>query len=206
MSSEKSKSNDKSKAILKSIVFVALFAALEAVSGFIAIPLPISPVPIVLQNMMTVLTGLLLGPILGGASTALFLLLGALGLPIFSGGTGGIARFMAPAGGFLWGYLLASIVAGCFVGRPNSSKNTPLWKIIVGTVLAFVVMYIPGSIHFGRVLSKSFKDTMLLSVLPYLPIDLLKAVLSVIITVPLRKTMALSVFNEEKEGESDSLS
>ena len=67
-------------------VFTALFAALIAVSGFISIPLPGSPVPIVLQNMMPVLAAALLGGFQGAGATGLFLLAGVLGLPVFAGG------------------------------------------------------------------------------------------------------------------------
>lgn len=193
------------------LVFVALFAALEAVTGFIAIPLPFSPVPIVLQNMMCVLTGLLMGSLYGSLSTLLFLVLGAIGLPIFSGGSGGFARFLGPTGGFLYGYLIATLVAGFIVGTPKLNKKTSVWKIILATFLAFVAMYIPGSIHFSLLLSKSFKETMTLCVLPYLPFDLLKAIFCVLIAMRLRKTMSLYVFkpkdvetsNDEKSSKLD---
>lgn len=193
------------------LVFVALFAALEAVTGFIAIPLPFSPIPIVLQNMMCVLTGLLMGPLWGTLSTFLFLALGAIGLPIFSGGSGGFARFLGPTGGFLYGYLIATLIAGLIVGQPKFDKKTPVWKIILATVLAFVAMYIPGSIHFSLLLSKSFKETMALCVLPYLPFDAVKAVFCILIAIRLRKTMALYVFapkdvetpNDEKSSKLD---
>ena len=82
----------------KVMVFTALFAALSAACAFIAIPLPGTPIPIVLQNMMVVLSGMLLGPVMGTASTLLFIAAGLLGLPILSGGTGGIAKLMGPTG------------------------------------------------------------------------------------------------------------
>ncbi len=102
----------KSGVLTKNIVFTALFAALTAACGFISIPLPGTPIPIVLQNMMVVLSGMILGPVLGTASTVLFILAGVLGLPVFSGGTGGIAKIMGPTGGFIIGYAIASLVSG----------------------------------------------------------------------------------------------
>lgn len=179
------------------LVFVALFAALEAVTCFIAIPLPFSPVPIVLQNMMTVLTGLLMGPLYGTLSTLLFLFLGALGLPIFSGGSGGFARFKSPTGGFLYGYLIATLVAALIAGTPRENKKTPIWRIALATILGFISMYIPGCIHFSLLLSKTVKETLTLSVLPYLPFDAIKAVFCILIAPGLRKTMALYVFKSK---------
>ncbi|MDR2073536.1 MAG: biotin transporter BioY, partial [Spirochaetaceae bacterium] len=66
----------------------ALFAALIAGGTFISIPLPFSPVPIVLQNLFIVLAGLVLGPVQGGAAAALYLGAGALGAPVFAGAVG----------------------------------------------------------------------------------------------------------------------
>ena len=104
--------------------FIALFAAVICVGCFIMIPL--GPVPIVLQNVLCILTAVLLGGIFAGAPAALFLLAGLIGLPVYSGGSSGIGVWMGPTGGFLLGYLLLSgklsllaeahslIVAFCF--------------------------------------------------------------------------------------------
>ena len=73
----------------RKIVFVALFAALIAVFGIVAVPVPGTPVPIVLQNMLVILTSLVLGKKLGVLSVALLLFTGLIGLPVFSGGGGG---------------------------------------------------------------------------------------------------------------------
>ena len=95
---------------LRLTIYASLFAALTAAGAFLAIP--IGPVPIVLQNFFVFLTGLLLGPRWGSASVAVYLLAGALGLPVFAGGTGGIGRFVGPTGGYLIGYLPAVWVIG----------------------------------------------------------------------------------------------
>ncbi len=184
------------KALTKNIVFTALFAALTAACGFISIPLPGTPIPIVLQNMMVVLSGMLLGPVLGTASTLLFILAGVLGLPVFSGGTGGLAKLMGPTGGFIIGYAIASLVAGLVLGRPKAGKDKGIAVAIVASLCGFVVMYIPGVIHFMRSLDKTFAQTMSLCVLPYLPGDAVKAVLCVLLSKPLRKAASSFVFGD----------
>ncbi len=93
-------------------VLVALAAASVAVGAFIAIPLPFSPVPIVLQNFFILLMALVLGPRMGTASVALYLLIGALGLPVFAGGKGGFAHFYGPTGGYLVSFLLSAWITG----------------------------------------------------------------------------------------------
>ena len=103
---------------LQKLVLASLFAALTAVGAFVAIP--IGPVPIVLQNLFVMLMGLMLGPRWGLAGVAAYLLAGALGLPVFAGGTGGGGRFVGPTGGYLLGYLPSVAVIGglCRYGRP----------------------------------------------------------------------------------------
>lgn len=183
----------------KKIVFTALFAALTAVCGFISIPVPGTPIPIVLQNMLVVLTGLMLGPVWGVAATVLFLAAGALGLPVFSGGTGGFARLMGPTGGFLYGYALATLVAGLIAQRPKYGARTPVLRLVLATVLGFVVMYIPGVLHFMRVMDKTFSQTMALCVVPYIPGDIVKMVVAVLLSSKLRITASSYIFNDDPE-------
>jgi biotin transport system substrate-specific component len=90
---------------LRMTVYASLMAALIAAGAYMA--LPIGPVPIVLQNLFVFLSGLLLGPRWGVASIGVYLMAGALGLPVFAGGVGGIGRFAGPTGGYLLGYLPA---------------------------------------------------------------------------------------------------
>jgi biotin transport system substrate-specific component len=132
------------------ITMVSLFAAIIAAGTFIAIP--VQPVPIVLQNLFTLLSGLVLGPVLGGAAVGLYLLAGALGAPVFAGASGGIARFLGPTGGFLAGYLLSAVTAGLIAGRPRSGLTTPLWRIIAAAVIGNFIVYIPGLLWLGMVM------------------------------------------------------
>lgn len=183
----------------KKIVFTALFAALTAVCGFISIPVPGTPIPIVLQNMLVVLTGLMLGPVWGVAATVLFLAAGALGLPVFSGGTGGFVRLMGPTGGFLYGYALATLAAGLIAQRPKHGVRTPVLRLVLATVLGFVVMYIPGVLHFMRVMDKTFSQTMTLCVVPYIPGDVIKMVVAVLLSSKLRTTASSYIFKDDPE-------
>ncbi len=188
----------------KRIVFTALFAALTAACGFISIPVPGTPLPIVLQNMMVVLDGLLLGPVWGTAAVVLFILSGLIGLPVFSGGTAGIARIMGPTGGFIIGYAISALVAGLVASRPAIGKKTSVVRLAVAALCGFAVMYIPGVFHFMRTMEKTFGETMALCVLPYLPGDGIKLVLSVIMAATLRKSVAQFVFSDDDaqdEGE-----
>lgn len=189
---------------IRNVVFVALFASLISVFGFISIPIPGTPIPIVLQNMLVVLTALILGAGRGSLSVGLFLLLGLIGLPVFSGGGGGLARFLGPTGGFLYGYLVAAIVSGSIARFPQGDKKTSLVRLYIASFLGFIFLYVPGVIHFMIVLNKTFSQTMALAVLPYLPLDAVKACTAPLIAYPLRKTI-ISVLEPQNGTEETSI-
>ncbi|GAB1481311.1 hypothetical protein MASR2M78_01260 [Treponema sp.] len=132
---------------------VALFAALTAAGAFIVVPLPFSPVPIVLQNLFALLSGLLLGPLLGSAAVATYLFVGALGAPIFAGARGGFAHFFGPTGGYLFGYLLSALVAGLIASKPRAEKEIPLWRLAIAVILGLLAVYIPGVLRLKAVLA-----------------------------------------------------
>jgi len=180
--------NRETSRILIKISFTALFAALTAAGAFIVIP--VGPVPIVLQNIFAVLSGLILGPVRGGAALGLYLLAGLLGLPVFAGGTGGISHFAGPTGGFLIGYLLAAITAGLISGRLNRNIQTPIWRIITAVIAGLLIVYVPGVtwLKFSRNLS--WVKAIMAGFVPFIIGDTLKAIAAVLIAPRLRRTAA----------------
>lgn len=95
---------------VRSTVFAALFTALISVGAYLSIP--VGPVPIVLQNFFVLLAGTMLGSSAGFSVVVTYLILGAIGLPVFHSGTGGIGIIMGPTGGYLLGYLPAVYITG----------------------------------------------------------------------------------------------
>lgn len=200
----------KNKSVLK-ISFIALFAAIICVGCFIRIPLGV--IPIVLQNILCILCGVLLGDLLAGAPTALFLLAGLIGLPVYSGGTSGLAVWMGPTGGFLPGYLLGAIVAGFIAGKPSVEQKKITWKnalrVSLAVLAGMVILYIPGVIRFsfwataaGKVPAEktAFAYTMAACVIPYIPGDLLKTVVAIPVALKLRPILAQYLYeNTDKD-------
>ncbi len=200
----------KNKNILK-ISFIALFAAIICIGCFLRIPL--GPVPIVLQNALCILTSAILGSFLGGIPTALFLLAGLIGLPVYAGGTSGIAVWAGPTGGFLLGYLLGAVVTGFIAGRPSVSDKKFSWKDLIRITIAIfagmVILYVPGIIHFARWAEKAgripadktaFAYTMAACVIPYIPGDLLKIVVAIPVALKIRPILAQYLYNDKKKG------
>ncbi|QQO07992.1 biotin transporter BioY [Breznakiella homolactica] len=181
--------NPKRKAVF-GLVHTALFAALIAGGTFIAIPLPFSPVPIVLQNFFALLSGLVLGPFLGAAAVALYLLAGALGAPIFAGAAGGFVQFLQPSGGFLWGYLLGAIAAGLITGCPVARRNVSRIRIAAAAVAGLLLVYIPGIIQLKFVLDIGWAGAATAGFLPFIIGDAVKGAAAVLITPRLRRIVS----------------
>ena len=107
---------------VRSTVAAAGFTALISIGAYISIP--IGPVPIVLQNFFVLLAGVMLPRRTAAASVAVYLFLGAVGLPVFSGGTGGFAHFIGPTGGYLIAYLPAAYCIALIADIQNRSLLT----------------------------------------------------------------------------------
>ena len=115
---------------IREISLVAIFPALMAATAGISIPLGNLP-PISLQTIFVFLAGLMLGPKLGGTSMIIYILMGAIGLPVFSGFRGGIAALISESGGFIFGFVIAAVFIG-FMKRGFSEKPISLYHILLG--------------------------------------------------------------------------
>jgi biotin transport system substrate-specific component len=171
------------------IALPALFAALCAAGAFISLPLPGNPVPLVAQNLLVVLSGLLLGPLSGALAVALFLLLGALGFPVFSGGRGGIALFAGPTGGYLAGYLAGAFIAGLLsqapLGRSPARGGRSLVGCILGSAAGFLAILACGALRLKFLNNVSWGRAVGLGILPFLPGDGLKCALAALLAYKL---------------------
>ncbi|WP_010477235.1 biotin transporter BioY [Thermococcus zilligii] len=156
------------------IAKISLFAALTAVGAMISIP--IGPVPITLQVLFVLLSGLLLGPRLGFLSQVLYLTIGAMGFPVFSRFSGGVAVLYGPTTGYLWAFPLAALVAGLL------RKRTGL--ALAGSLIGVGVIYLLGWFRLSLLIgeARAFE----VGVLPFVPFDALKAIAAVWIAKEVR--------------------
>jgi biotin transport system substrate-specific component len=163
----------------RSLTHIALFAALVAVLGLVPpVTLP-GGVPITAQSLGIMLCGTVLGARRGALAVLLFLVLVALGLPLLSGGRGGLGLFAGPSIGFLIGFPVAAFVAGLVVER---------WRAPVGRAAALgaflggiVVLYPLGALGWAMMLGKTLAEVQPF-LLAFLPGDLIKVVLAGLIT------------------------
>ncbi len=122
---------------IKLMIYASLFTSLIIIGSYITIPTGI--VPIVLANMFIFILALVLPVKWSATSVTIYLLLGALGLPVFSGASGGLHHFYGPTGGYLLGYLLAS----CIMSLISSKKPNKI-KDILALLAGFLVIHLLG--------------------------------------------------------------
>lgn len=161
----------------------ALMAAVLCVIGPLSVP--IGAIPISLSNFVISLTVWLLGPKFGTLSVAIYLALGAVGMPVFSGYGGGLAKLAGPTGGYLIGYLAMALIGGLFVEK---SKGNPVISGI-GLVLGVAVSYVFGTAWFVFQMGCELSYALAVCVYPFIAFDLAKVIIACVVGALLRKRL-----------------
>ena len=168
-------------------------AAVTAVAAQIAIPVPFSPIPFTLQVLAVVLAGLLLGPRYGALAMGIYLLIGAVGAPVFSEFRGGLGHVLGPTGGYLVSYPLAAAVAGLAARTvANAPRNRALAGSFLWGVVALVVIYAVGAIWLSVVTGISVTVAVAQGVLPFVVFDLVKIGLAALVGTAAAPAIAAS--------------
>ena len=168
---------------LRWMVLASLMAALTAVGAYIYVP--IGPVPIVLSTLFVLLSGLLLGSRWGLASMGLYLLVGAIGIPVFAGGKGGVAHFFGPTGGYLFGYALASWITGLISEHSRGLIMLDILSVIIGSL----VIYSLGVPWLKMVTQMSWPKALIMGMVPFLIGDAVKASVALILARAIRPVL-----------------
>jgi len=174
---------------VKPMIYASLFAALAAVGAFIKIPIPISPVPITLQVFFVLLAGLVLGSRWGGTSMLVYVLLGIIGIPVFSGGSAGIGVLMGPTGGYIIGFIAGAFIVGLIHERSNKGIPAAIAAMIAG----LTVIYLSGVVQLSIAADMPVQQAVVIGVLPFLVGDVIKMAAALII---LEKVKPLIVLND----------
>jgi biotin transport system substrate-specific component len=173
-----------------SVAGVVAFALLTAVGARIALPVPGTPVPITLQTFSVLLAGAILGPRLGTASMAFYLLLGTTGYHVFALGNWGLETVFAATGGYLVGFVLAQPIIGR-VTRPSRRR----WRqALAAMLLGTAVIYAVGLTWLALWAGTGLARTLELGFWPFLPFEVLKVALATgfgaLIAPAARRTLA----------------
>ncbi|MBB4142972.1 biotin transporter BioY [Rhizobium lemnae] len=166
----------------RDLVLAALFTAIIVVLGLIPpVPLAFLPVPITAQSMGVMLAGCIIGARRGALAYVLLVVLVAVGLPVLSGGRGGLAVLMGPTAGYIFGWIVGTFVTGLLAQRLVSESQPALRQmagfLIAGVVGGIVVVYAIGMPWLSFITGTPFDKVVTGSVV-FLPGDILKAVIA----------------------------
>jgi biotin transport system substrate-specific component len=174
------------KITTKELTLIGLMTAITCILGPLSIPLPFSVVPISFTNLAIYFTVFLLGWKKGTISYLIYLLIGFVGVPVFSGFSGGPGKLMGPTGGYLVGFILLAVISGWFIDKFKGK----LYMYALGMVSGLLITYLLGTAWLSLQLDFSFYQGLLMGVIPYIPGDILKIVAALILGPVLRRHIA----------------
>jgi biotin transport system substrate-specific component len=171
---------------LKGMILAAFFAALTGIMTQLQIPLPYVPINLALFSVY--LAGALLGPKYGTLSLAAYILMGAVGAPVFSGFSGGVQKLAGPTGGYIVGYVACAFVVGALSRR----RGFGFFRLALSMLAGLLVCYALGTAWFMAFTGNGLWVSLGYCVFPFLPGDAVKIVLAALAAGRLRAPLAAS--------------
>lgn len=166
---------------------LAVIGVMTAVTCILApFSLPIGPVPVSLTNLAIYFSLYVLGTKFGCVSYVIYLLIGFIGVPVFSGFTSGPDKLLGPTGGYLIGFLPMALIAGLLIDKFISNRTICLLGMICGTIVAYAF----GTVWLAYQASLDWKAALMAGVIPFIPGDLAKIILAMIAGPQIRKQLA----------------
>lgn len=177
---------------VQDMVLVAVFTALIAICSWITIPA--GQVPFTLQTFAVFVTAGLLGWKRGTLSVVIYILLGLIGVPVFSGFTGGLNIVIGPTGGYIVGFIFTALIIGGFLNiAKEKSQSVKIIIFVAAMVLGDVACFVVGTIWFMVVTHTNLASSLTLCVVPFIIPDIAKIIVAIIIVDRLKKYVP--VFN-----------
>ena len=172
----------------KFITRTALFAAVIALLSPFAIPL--GPVPITLSLFAVLLSAVVLDWKQAAATVAVYILLGVIGLPVFSGGKGGAAVLAGATGGYIWSYILCAVIASLVAGKTRAQGAKQMLITAIGCACGVIVCYICGTLQFSAVAGRTFVEALSVCVIPFIIPDLIKCACAAILGTQIKNRIS----------------
>ena len=177
-----------SKLSIQDICSIALCTALIAIMAQISIPMPLG-VPMTMQTFAITLAAVVLGSKKGGIAAIIYIMLGAVGLPVLAGFTGGVQYFAGPTGGFLISFPVMAFIIGLGAERFRDAKGGFIFCLIAGTLVNYVI----GVLMFCLLMDSTIMAGITACVLPFIPTAILKAILASVIGLKIRSRLGAYV-------------
>lgn len=180
-----------SKGNTKALALIGVMAAVTCIMGPLSIPIPFSPVPISLTNLAVYFSIYVLGMKKGSISYIIYLLIGLVGVPVFSAFTGGPAKLLGPTGGYLIGFVFMAVICGFFIDKWTDK----MYMCFLGMVIGTAVCYLFGTVWLAYQAGLSFYSALAAGVIPFLPGDLAKIIIAMIIGPQIRRRLKKAGLN-----------
>ena len=175
-------SNSKRKFTTTEITTIAIMTAVTCIMAQISIPMP-AGVPMTMQTFAITLAGVILGAKGGAISSLIYILLGAVGVPVFASFTGGAQILVGPTGGFLLSFPIMAFVSGLAV------EQNKKWKFVVLLVVAAVLNYAIGVIMFMAIMKSTLGAALMACVVPFIPTAIVKLIVGGICGLAIRRRL-----------------
>lgn len=168
---------------IQDICSIAIMTAITAVMAQISIPMPIG-VPLTMQTFAVTLTAIILGARKGMFAMIIYILLGAVGVPVFSNFSGGVYHLLGPTGGFLFSFPVMAWLIGWGIEHKNMKGVFPT-MLVFGTV----VNLFAGSVYYSFIMKTSLEVALAVCMIPFLPLAVVKAVAAAGLGIKLRRRL-----------------
>jgi len=195
---------------IQEITMIGIFTAVTVVLAQISIPLPFTPIPISMGVVAVYIAGIMLKPKHALLTQLCYLLLGAVGIPVFANFRGGAGVLIGPTGGYLMVYpvvafFIAIIMNSCKGRQTESTQSKKVHFLKAGLTLcvALLIMYLGGTIWLCIMTGSTFAAGLAMAVYPFIPLDIVKIVFCVMVIIPLRSrflSMNLLVLEYEADA------
>lgn len=162
---------------IANLTVIALFTAIMCILGPLSIIIPVSPVPITFTNLAIFLAVIILGWKKGTISYLVYMLIGFVGVPVFSGFTAGPGKLLGPTGGYLIGFIFMAIIAGLIIEKFPDNKILH----VAGMVLGTLVLYAFGTAWLAYQANMPFGAALMAGVVPYILGDAIKIIIALMI-------------------------
>ncbi|MBU3074856.1 biotin transporter BioY [Clostridium estertheticum] len=165
------------------LTLIGVMAAVICILG--PLSLPIGIVPISLTNLAIYFSVYVLGQKRGTLSYIVYLFIGLVGLPVFSGFSGGFTKLFGPTGGYLIGFIFMAFISGIFIDKFSNK----IYMCFLGMILGTIVTYIFGTAWLAYQLNMTFNASLAVGVLPFIPGDIVKMVIASLIGPQIKKRL-----------------
>lgn len=154
-----------------------IFAAIICVSSFFVIP--IGTVPISFTVFAVMLCAIALSPLEAFFASTVYVLMGAVGLPVFSGGSGGFGMLFGITGGYIWSYPLLALIVALFAKINLNNKLLKFAVSFIGCLIGIILCYTLGTFQYILVANTHLYTALGVCVIPFVPIDIIKALAAI---------------------------